>query len=81
MPLGMPFGDDSGEGSVNLLTSDYIGNFSYYDLAKEKLFNMPTIKVKIYFKVINLEYFSKETYFEFDEKSTELDQEYTLRNR
>lgn len=64
--------DGSGESSVNLLTNDYIGNWNFFDLESDKLIKIPTIKTKMKFGIINLEDFSEDTYFDYDEKSSEL---------
>ena len=41
--------DGSGESSVNLLTNNYIGEWNYFDVSKNKLIKMPTIKKKMVF--------------------------------
>jgi len=64
--------DGSGESSINLLTNDYIGDWSYFDEGKEELIKIPTIKTKMSFGKIYLEDFSEETYFGFAEKCAEL---------
>lgn len=68
--------DGSGESSVNLLTGDYIGNWNYYDIEKDSLIKIPTIRTKMKFKTINLEDFSDETYFNYAEKCAELYHKY-----
>jgi len=66
--------DGSGESGVNLLTGDYIGNWNYSVWEDEdvKLIKIPTIKTKMYFKTINLEDFSQDTYFDYAKKCAEL---------
>jgi len=67
--FGNAANDGSGEGSANLLTGDYIGNWNYYDhLAnneKGELVKIPTIKTKMKFNKIYLEGFSEESYFSY----------------
>lgn len=74
--FGNAANDGSGESSVNLLTSDYIGNWNYYDEAANKgkgeLVSIPTIKTKMKFAVINLEDFNDETYFNYAERCSDL---------
>lgn len=70
--FGNAVNDGSGESSVNLLTGDYIGNWNYYDMEKDSLIKIPTIRTKIKIKTINLEDFSDETYFNYAEKCAEL---------
>ena len=70
--FGNAANDGSGESSVNLLTGDYIGNWNYYDMEKDSLIKIPTIRTKMKFKTINLEDFSDETYFNYAEKCAEL---------
>ena len=72
--FGNVLNDDSGESSVNLLTGDYIGNwnFSVWENEDDKLIKIPTIKTKMYFKTINLEDFSQDTYFDYAKKCAEL---------
>ena len=69
-------GDGEGESSVNLLTSDYIGNWSYYDFLANnengQIVKIPTIKTKMIFKETNLEDFGEDTYFEFFERCSKL---------
>jgi hypothetical protein len=74
--FGNAANDGSGESSVNLLTGDYIGDWNYYDMDKEKLIKIPTIKTKMKFKIINLEDFSDETYFKYAENCAELYHKY-----
>jgi hypothetical protein len=70
--FGNAANDGSGESSVNLLTGDYIGNWNYYDMGKDSLIKIPTIRTKMKFKTINLEDFSDETYFNYAERCTAL---------
>ena len=72
--FGNAANDGSGESSVNLLTGDYIGNWNYsvWEDEDDKLIKIPTIKTKMYFKTINLEDFSQDTYFDYAEKCAEL---------
>lgn len=67
--FGNAANDGSGEASANLLTGDYIGNWSYFDhLAnneKGELVKIPTIKTKMKFNKIYLEEFSEESYFSY----------------
>lgn len=74
--FGNAANDGSGESSVNLLTGDYIGNWNYYDMEKDGLIKIPTIRTKMKFKTINLEDFSDETYFNYAEKCAELYHKY-----
>lgn len=64
--------DGSGESSVNLLTGDYIGNWNYFDIKKDKLIKIPTIRTKIKFRPINLEDFNDEIYFNYAESCAKL---------
>jgi len=70
--FGNATNDGSGESSVNLLTGDYIGNWNYYDMEKDSLIKIPTIRTKMKFKTINLEDFSDETYFNYAERCAKL---------
>ena len=78
--FGNAANDGSGESSVNLLTSDYIGNWNYYDASANneagELVNIPTIKTKMKFKIITLESFSENTYFDFADKCSSLFQKH-----
>ncbi|KAF2509108.1 hypothetical protein [Flavobacterium foetidum] len=74
--FGNAANDGSGESSVNLLTDDYIGNWNYFDMEKDRLIKIPTIKTKMKFGNINLENFSEETYFNYAEKCAELFNKY-----
>jgi len=70
------YGDGEGESSVNLLTNNYIGNWSYYDFLANhengQIVKIPTIKTKMKFKETNLEDFGEDTYFEFSERCSKL---------
>jgi hypothetical protein len=70
--FGNAANDGSGESSINLLTNDYIGDWNYFDLKKDELVKIPTIKTKMKFKTINLEDFGEEVYFGYAEKCAEL---------
>lgn len=74
--LGNATNDGSGEGKLNVLTSEYVGNWNYFDTVKGKLIKIPTIHSKLTFDTIYLEDFSDETYFTFGEKSSELFEKY-----
>ncbi|GAA4114592.1 hypothetical protein GCM10022393_14160 [Aquimarina addita] len=43
--FGNAANDGSGESSINLLTNRYIGNWSFYDITKERLIKIPTIDI------------------------------------
>lgn len=47
--------DGSGESSVNLLTGDYIGEWYHFDLGKNELIKLPTIKTKMKFPKVYLD--------------------------
>jgi hypothetical protein len=70
--FGNAANDGSGESSVNLLTSDYIGDWNYFDHNKTVLIKIPTIKTKMVLGKVYLEDFSEETYFGFAKKCEEL---------
>ncbi len=70
--FGPASNDGSGESSVNLLTGQYIGNWNYYDLKKEELIKIPTIKSKMIFPKIYLENFSEKIYLDYSEKCSSL---------
>ena len=74
--FGNASNDHSGGSSVNLLTGDYIGIWNYFDpLANNEkggLVEIPTIRTKMKFKIINLEDFSDETYFNYAYKCEKL---------
>lgn len=64
--------DGSGESSVNLLTGNYIGNWNYYDLRREKLIKIPTIKAKMIFPKTFLENFEEKIVSNYSEKCANL---------
>jgi hypothetical protein len=70
--LGPATLDGSGESSINLLTNSYIGNWNYFNPKKEKLFKIPTIKVKMVLPKTSLDNFDENTYFKYAEKCSEL---------
>ncbi|NQX38304.1 hypothetical protein SAMN05421820_101319 [Pedobacter steynii] len=70
--FGNAVNDGSGESSVNLLTGDYIGNWNYYEMDKDELIKIPTIKTKMKFSLINLEDFGEEIYFGYSKSCAEL---------
>ncbi|MFM6934204.1 MAG: hypothetical protein ACKOXP_02085, partial [Flavobacteriales bacterium] len=73
---GNAVGDGSGESSVNLLTNEYIGIWSYFDLSTNKLIKIPTIKSIMHFNETNLEDFSENTYFNYADRCSELYDKY-----
>lgn len=70
--FGNAVNDGSGESSANLLTGDYIGNWNYYDMDKDELIKIPTIKTKMKFNLTNLEDFGEEIYFGYAKSCAEL---------
>lgn len=70
--FGNASNDGEGESSVNLLTSDYIGDWKYLDMKKNKLIKIPTIKTKMKLGIINLESFSNNTYLNYDKKDEDI---------
>lgn len=74
--FGNAANDGSGESSINLLTSDYIGNWHYYDMTANnnegELVKIPSIKTKMYFNKIYLKDFNDEVYFGFADQCSEL---------
>lgn len=64
--------DGSGESSINLLTNSYIGNWNYFDLEKEELIKIPTIKIKMILTKTFLENFDENIYFKYSEKCSKL---------
>lgn len=64
--------DGSGESSVNLLTGNYIGNWNYYDLKKEELIKIPSIKTKMIFPQTFLENFSEKIVSDYSENCANL---------
>ena len=61
--------DGSGDGSVNLLTNSYIGEWNYFSLQENQLIKLPTIKKKMTFPKIYLETFDYKYFYQFQEKS------------
>ena len=74
--FGPASNDGSGEGSVNLLTNTYIGEWYHYDDPKSKLIKMPTIKSKMVFPKIYLDNYSGSYLNEFQKKSNALYYQY-----
>ena len=70
--FGNVFNDGSGESGVNLLTNEYTGSWSYYDVESDELVKMPTIETEMQLPTTYLETFSEESYFEFAEKCAQL---------
>lgn len=67
--FGNAANDGAGESSINLLTSNYIGNWNFYDyLANNEegeSVKIPTIKKKVKMETINLEDFGEETHIDY----------------
>ena len=57
--FGNASNDGSGEGKLNVLTSEYVGNWNYFDAKKKKLIKIPKIHSKITFDTMYLEDFSE----------------------
>ncbi len=70
--FGNASNDGSGESSINLLTTDYIGNWNYFDQDKMKLVKIPAIKSKMPMKTVFLEDFSEGTYTQYADRCAEL---------
>ena len=70
--FGNAANDGSGEGSVNLLTNMYVGNWNFFDDQKEKLIKMPTINEKMVLGKIYLDKFETVIYDNFSLRSGEL---------
>jgi hypothetical protein len=64
--------DGSGEGSINLLTNDCIGNWKYYDEKKGRLIKIPTIKAKVILNKTFLDDFGDAIFNTFTQKSDAL---------
>jgi hypothetical protein len=64
--------DGCGKSSLNLVTNNYIGEWYHYDMTKEELIKMPTIKTKMYFPKIYLEHYDGRYQSEYEEKCSEL---------
>ena len=75
---GNAIGEGSGESSFNLLTGDYIGNWYYFDIARDSLFKLPTIKSNLKFTPIYLSDFSDEIYFSYADKCYDLFQKHKI---
>lgn len=59
--FGPASNDGSGQSSVNLLTNNYIGDWHHFDLEKNELIKMPTIKTRMYFEKTFLENYDGST--------------------
>lgn len=70
--FGNAANDGSGKSSVNLLTGDYIGNWNYFDVTKDRLIALPEIRTKMPLPKTYLDTFGEETYFNYAEKCTAL---------
>lgn len=70
--FGPASNDGSGDGSVNLLTNMYIGEWYHYDNSKKELIKMPTIKSKMVFPKIYLDNYDGHYLNVFQEKSSAL---------
>jgi hypothetical protein len=70
--LGNGANDGSGEGSVNLLTNRYIGEWNYYSETRQKLVKLSTIKEKMSFDKTYLEKFDGKILDDFSARSSEL---------
>ena len=68
--------DGSGEGSFNLLTNTYIGEWYHYSNSENELIKMPTIKSKMLFPKIYLDNFDGSHLDEFTVKSSALYYQY-----
>ena len=60
--------DGSGESSLDLLTNQYEGNWSYYDEERSELIKIPLIKRKMVFLVTYLDSFNDEIAYRYMEK-------------
>lgn len=70
--FGNAANDGSGEGSVNLLTNTYIGEWNSFDEKKQMLVKLPKIKQKMTLGKIYLEKFDNKIVDDFLTKSAEL---------
>lgn len=70
--FGNAANDGSGKSSVNLLTNDYIGEWNYYNLIRQKLIKMATIRTKMYFPKVTLENYDGGLQGEYAEKCSAL---------
>jgi hypothetical protein len=55
-----------------LLTGNYIGNWNYYDLRKEQLIKIPSIKAKMNLPKTYFENFTGKILFDYSEKCANL---------
>ncbi|MFC3563254.1 XAC2610-related protein [Pedobacter jamesrossensis] len=60
--------DGSGESNINLITNEYLGDWNYYDLKREELIKIPTIKRKMIFPKTYLDNFDDKIAYEYAEK-------------
>lgn len=74
--FGPASNDGSGNSSVNLITNTYIGEWNYYNIEKEKLIKLPTLKTKMYIVKQYLEDFDGSSVAIFIEKCSELYSKY-----
>ncbi|PKQ61973.1 hypothetical protein BZG02_13615 [Labilibaculum filiforme] len=70
--FGNASNDGSGESSVNLLTSGYVGNWNYYDEVKNQLVKLPAIKEKMHFDKIYFENLDDSIYFNYAERCADI---------
>ena len=64
--------DACGKASLNILTGDFIGNWSYYEKDQDKFIKIPVVKTKMWFEKQYLENFNEDVYFNFCHKIYEL---------
>jgi hypothetical protein len=70
--FGNAANDGSGKSSVNLLTNDYMGEWNYYNLDRQKLIKMGTIRTKMYFPKVTLENYDGGFQSDYAEKCSTL---------
>ncbi len=70
--FGNAANDGSGKSSVNLLTNDYMGEWNYYNLDRQKLIKMGTIRTKMYFPKETLENYDGGIQGDYAEKCSAL---------
>ena len=70
--FGNAANDGSGKSSVNLLTNDYMGEWNYYNLDRQKLIKMGTIRTKMYFPKVTLENYDGGFQSDYAEKCSAL---------
>lgn len=70
--FGNAMNDGAKNASVNLLTSEFIGNWSIYNDTNDEMVSLPTIKKKMRMPKIFLEDFSDTDYFDFDERCSKV---------